>query len=433
MVRENDSSEKIVQGIIMKSLEKLKAYLDEKFDEADKRLETNPEKWTAIWKIATILVPDKDVAIWEDRGFYPVNDKISSIFHRTWNRMDGDVSDSEEDRLEERGHREYFWNGTYGSLQKELSDPHTYEGTFVGETGEKKVFHYQLAPSRELVEKEKFLYQLAQVYSIDRPVIFSPLSRRCISIRLADDILPTTAKKFFSGVFDLQLEENDLAGKIVEHKELLWNLQIYPCDEDGTSEISPDLAVGAVQRGVRFYDVNEGTFIGYRGTGSSIEIAEKNKDSIHLLLKSNDAANELWAIDVNEAADPLHVLYFENTYEMPRFGEMRRLRSKGDIIRTLHRYEMKWAACSDDISLEKPEQGISVVPYIDEDTYGYAMTTEGKEYSLERKRYLPFCYIHFKLKDLFYKNYLYDYAQYVLSDLDYRFPDFNWHGVMDDV
>lgn len=64
----------------MKSLEKLKAYLDEKFDEADKRLETNPEKWTEIWKIATILVPDKDVAIWEDRGFYPVNDKISSIF-----------------------------------------------------------------------------------------------------------------------------------------------------------------------------------------------------------------------------------------------------------------------------------------------------------------------------------------------------------------
>ena len=404
-------------------------------ENAAQQLQLKPEAWTALWNIVTVLVPQDEVELWKNRGYVPMNEGISSIFHQEWNRIDG------TEPLEERGHREYFWNGTYEAWQDEINANHLYEGRFTSREGKVQPFHYRLSPSHELIGPEKKLCEAARLYRIQRPVLFSPWSRRLVSIQLQDDILPMTAAEFFAGTYDFCWQENGLEDKILAGQELMWNV-VLEREQDGSPIKCPDPATGATCEGVRFSNVSDRTFIILTELTSpeSTAVFEKSSQVIKLY---GDASNEAWRLDIQEAEIPEDAAYpalcFPNAYALPRFGEIRRLAAKGDIVRTLKRYgnALPWAVIDDDISLTMPKHTVLIDAYLGDDVYGGQPDRESLMYQQKRLRRLPECFILFSLKDgapasCHYDYFLTDYARYVLADLSFRFPDFRWRGVMAD-
>ena len=190
---EREELEQVIKGALERLKEKQEEAVQNMEDGAARQLRMRPDEWTALWQVVTVLAPQSDIEQWKNRGYVPMNETISSIFHQEWNRIDG------TEPLEERGHREYFWNGTYESWQDEINANHIYEGRFTNREGQVRPFHYQLRPSHELIGPEKKLYEAARLYRIEKPVLFSPWSRRLVSIQLQDDIQPMTAAEFFAG------------------------------------------------------------------------------------------------------------------------------------------------------------------------------------------------------------------------------------------
>lgn len=399
------------------------------------QLQLKPEAWTKLWEIKTLLVPKDEVERCKTRGYVPMNEDISAIFHQEWNLLDG------EDSLEERGHREYFWNGTYESWQDEINANQLYEGYFTDYEGKVQPFHYKLRPSHELMGAEKKLYEAARLYRIQRPVLFSPWSRRLVSIQLQDDILPMTAAEFFAGTYDFRWQENGLANKILEGLELMWNVALER-EKDGSASIWPDPVTGATCDGIRFSNVSDRTFIILNELTSTASTAVFEKSS-QVIKLYGDASHEAWRLDIQEIEQPVASTYptlcFANVYELPRFGESRRLCTKGDILRTLQRYNgaLPGVSIDEDISLKRPEHTKLIAPYVGDDVYGGKLDRESLIYQRERVRHLPECFIRFSLKwgahsNHDYDYFLTDYARYVLADLNYRFPDFKWRGVIAD-
>lgn len=429
---EREELEQVIKGALERLKEKQEEAVQNMEDGAARQLRMKPDEWTALWQVVTVLVPQSDIEQWKNRGYVPMNETISSIFHQEWNRIDG------TEPLEERGHREYFWNGTYESWQDEINANHIYEGRFTNREGQVRPFHYQLRPSHELIGPEKKLYEAARLYRIEKPVLFSPWSRRLVSIQLQDDIQPMTAAEFFAGQYDFCWHHNGLEDKVLEGQELLWNVDLER-EEDGSASKWPDPATGATCYGVRFSNVSERTFIILSGLTSdaSSAVFEKSQQVIKLY---GDYLDEAWRIDIQEADIPGDLAYpeicFPNTYDLPKFGEIKRLCTKGDIIRTLNRYAVSWASI-DDISLTMPKHATSIVPYVGDDVYGGQPDREVLKYQRERLRHLPECFIRFSSKMASSSNdgydyFLTDYARYVLADLNFRFPDFRWRGVIAD-
>ena len=46
------------------------------------QLQLKPEDWTKLWEIKTLLVPKDEVERWKTRGYVPMNEDISAIFHQ---------------------------------------------------------------------------------------------------------------------------------------------------------------------------------------------------------------------------------------------------------------------------------------------------------------------------------------------------------------
>lgn len=81
--------------------------------------------------------------------------------------------------------------------------------------------------------------------------------------------------------------------------------------------------------------------------------------------------------------------------------------------------------------MKAPEKGQIIRLYREEDMYGG--NREDTLYQQERLKRLVPCYIQFFLEPQaldWKRDFLPDYAVYVLADLRRRFPDFSWKGVL---
>ena len=381
--------------------------------------------WGKEWNIVTALVPQTEAVQWQEKHLYPVDKNIASIFQPQWERLQaGELSDT-------RGHREYFWKGSYADWQAAINRNDRYTGTFQDEDGGEHIFHYRLRPSHELRLKERQLYTIAALYQIRRPVIFSPLARRQISICLEEPIEEETFfKGLESGRCDFDWTGNGLSDRILENQELVWNIRTYPVE--GQGKPVPDLVTGASRHALTFTELETHSFVilDQPGLGDEFyEVAQKEENTITLYVPDDFAGSDGLRLDLEQLPDVLPQLSFTNGYEPFAWPVPPRLISQGDVERAVQRYLSPDFSCSQ-VSLRPPKQTRPLGPYDESDIYGSDFIRENSYQ--KRRSTLPRCYLTFTVKNLEMKDYLTDYACYVLNDLDFRFPDFSWQGLVKD-
>ncbi|MCQ5210859.1 MAG: hypothetical protein UCI88_10745 [Megasphaera massiliensis] len=409
---------------IHQSLDKLSQYERDQLKGIRETIEkTVPDrvKWSRNWKITTALVPKTELGVWEENHFYPVETSGLGFFCSDW----------EETDVRDCGHRQFFWKGTYEGLQDVIEQGAAYEGIVTDKDGDTYQFQYQLVLEPSCRRRESRLYQLAALYGIQAPVIFSPWGRRQLTIRLKS--LDLTAEAFFDDYsrWDFCWQQNGLQDKIIENQELVWNVKQLPYDGDSIEgEWIPDANTGSAE--TRFTESNGvqwGTFLQLASSEEEpavSEVIEKSENKI--ILRTLDKAHmDIKGIRI-EPTDEVPKYSFSNEYE----GGMtvQRLISKADVERALHRYQSSGFCCGRP-SLKAPEKGQMVRLYREEDMYGG--NREDILYQQERLKRLVPCYIQFFLDPRaldWQRDFLPDYAVYVLADLRRRFPDFSWKGVL---
>lgn len=409
---------------IHQSLDKLSQYERDQLKGIRETIEkTVPDrvKWSRNWKITTSLVPKTELGVWEEKHFYPVETSGLGFFCSDW----------EEPDVSDYGYRQFFWKGTYEELQDVIEQGDTYEGVVTDKDGDTHRIQYQLVLESSCRRRESRLYQLAALYGIQAPVIFSPWGRRQLTIRLKSPDL--TAEDFFDDYsrWDFCWQHNGLQSKIIEGKELVWNVKQLPYDGDSIDgERIPDANTGSAE--IRFTEsdgVQWGTFLQLESSEEEpavCEVTEKSENQI--ILRTLDKVHmDRKGIRI-EPTDEVPKYSFSNEYEVSEF--VQRLLSKADVERALHRYRSSGFCCGRP-SLKAPEKGQIIRLYREEDMYGG--NREDTLYQQERLKRLVPCYIQFFLEPQaldWKRDFLPDYAVYVLADLRRRFPDFSWKGVL---
>ena len=301
------------------------------------------------------------------------------------------------------------------------------------------------------IEEERLLFDIADIYHITKPVVFSPYSRRAVKIQLP--IQDSDAAELLRDAADLTpylLEENSLKDKLLADRQLLWNIRIgevklpeyNPSGEGDCGFVAP-----YGDREIYRYEFNKqknGDFI----CPDTIEIpcllaAEKDEERQLITLITNrklkNKCRSLSILRPKEYEEQIaghksgnREIFFSN---VSRLGDDRagrifakeRLRTQGDIERLLHcfnipEYDCKFAGVSDSRKTELK----SIKRYSGELSYGACCYSCREQLLYGKRRVLPCCHIRFSGRAKF----LADYADYVLFFLENRYPDFLWAGVM---
>lgn len=425
-----------IKKIIGQSLKQLSNYEEQQIGKIrDSIKETIPDflQWSAYWNITTAVVPQKNLDEWEEKYFYPVEQQSLGFASPQWdfNFFEGCNEDCYTEVIGNYGHRQFFWRGTYDELQDEISHANIYKGIAVDKDGQEHPFFYKLVLEPACRRKEERLYQLAALYHIQRPVIFSPFARRQLTIFLTD--INMTAESFFDDKcrWDFCWEKNGLQNKIIENCELIWNLKMLPFEDDIIEgEQIPEVNTGGTEfRFTESDNVQQGTFLQLQHMEEEpvmTDIVKKSENQI-ILRTFDTSQTKINGVRIENVEDT-PTYSFTNQYELALMIPPRIL-SVADVERTLYRYRSDSFICGQP-SLRKPNVGKMIRGYRVEDMYGGRR--EVSLYQRKRLQSLPPCYIFFATQQQapeWVKKYLQDYACYVLADIQWRFPDFSWVGV----
>ncbi|MDO5296537.1 MAG: hypothetical protein Q4F00_07900 [bacterium] len=400
--------------------------------------------WNQEWNIVTVLADcGREVS-----GFYPID--------RTGE------ADAEEDLLGEAQYIDmggtYFLDCSYAEAEAlcsaEYADTCPYSGSLEVQ-GEKLAFRYRLVHDLRCIEAERLLFDVADIYRISKPVVFSPYSRRAVKIQIprqdsrAADVLRELPE---DDLTPYCLPDNKLAGRLLAGKKLLWNLrlgelelpQYQPGGECSTSYASPYR--DSITYGYEFKEQRNCDFVSPDADDIvSLIDAEKdgerelitlraqkllvNKCRFLRIIRAEDNIADYrrkvsGAVFFRNYADPLSV-----PAEMSSVWAKERLRTRGDIERVLGSLRMSELDLQGEfVAVEAAaKKGFQVCQrYARELSYGEASCSQREQALYKKWRSLPFCYIRFSGNAKF----LSDYAEYVLFYLENRYPDFQWVGVL---
>lgn len=271
---------------------------------------------------------------------------------------------------------------------------------------------YRLNRWRGFLDEEKIIEQTAFQYGVNVPIIYSPMSRHAVEVQvLGLDIKDITDNP--EGEIDFQFEINGLNGILQTGKTLLWNIETVNKDNIPRIRKCSDSKITAL-----FDDVM-----------CIYELDAKNNEYYHIRCDNQDLrrfGNTVYVnIDQeNDINDIFYVKYivhdcnisavevYDNRYTSNHCSK-ERVRTKGDIYNVLK--------CFDKIKfgdiLFSGEQDF-IRNYGKDDAYHYP-----KDEVLRSSSAL-YIKIHDN-NDIFFE----DYVSYVLSYLNYYYPEFRWVGV----
>lgn len=376
-------------------------------DDLEKRLisESRTQDFEKDLEVAVKFVPSGDVK--NAQGFFP--QEIPSFFIFADN-VESEISKSYA----------FFVNTPYDEL-KNICEPKTYRGRLVTSNGTVKNFTYTLQRHERFIAEEKILFEIAEMYKIKRPVIFSPYARRAIDIKILD----VDAEDFndFRNV-DLMSGKNNLGGKIVKGK-LFWNVQIEDSESRYVSSVDEEY-IGADGNLIRYeyfhtFGADEKVFILPTQHCADFHI-DTDGDDKKIVLGYNSLLKErgykkVTLADVPELSDDV----FSNDF--PRRNDKLRLRTEGDVAKVLSCFNVTrfGKICPAQFASFNAENFKPLPSYDTIERYLYS----SKENLLGNVRNKPVCCIKFSGDSVF----KIDYANYVIHYLKQNYPEFGWAGV----
>ncbi len=331
------------------------------------------------------------------------------------------LADKEETPLEKMAKAEsFFVNAAYNEIEN-FCAPKKYHGKIITKDGTLKNFSYTLQRHERFINYEKILFEVAALYKISRPIIFSPYARKAVDVKFFG-----LEAKDFNNYQDLDLlfRENNLNGKILNGK-LFWNVEIEGGERPQGGKC--DEYIGADGNLIRYayfhtFDSDKKIFVlpAQHFDDLKFEIKDNGKN---FTLGYSSVLKEYGYSTLNfVAVEKISDDFFTNDF--PRPNNKLRLRTEGDVEKVLSCFNATRAGKIFPAKFEsfnsKNFKPLEI--YRREDRYFIS-----PEFRLiGRIRNKPICVISFGGNDSIFKI---DYANYVIYYLEKNYPEFNWAGV----
>lgn len=395
--------------------------------------------WSGDWDVVTALVLIEKA------------DDASGLLCRVIGTREEE--DSDENLLGDALHIDikgtYFLDCPYEEAAalcaNERANDYPYEGR-INVPGKETSFRYRLAPYLRFIERERELFDMADLYGIAKPVLFSPYARRAVSIQISREDSALVDLLQDAGIAPYRFEENNLADKIKSDTVLMWNIQRkalslppYHLEEGKDRSFFAPYGDCSIYR-YEFSDVKDRAFIcPVRTEQKHLISAVKDTENKRITLITKKELSEdcisMRIVGNVESFEKYRAEDWGRTLFSNMDGERRafvfpkeRLRTQGDLERVLYAlqmpaYGLSCAFVKNVCPAPKKDQNI-IRRYAEQ--FAYGVTDVHREQQLYgRRRNLPYAYILFSGDAAF----LNDYANFVLSFLERRYPDFQWLGV----
>lgn len=355
----------------------------------------------SLFEVAVVFAPRDRQRMLASRNFF----SIPAVNDDAWDAQNGP----------EGAPFVFFLSCPYPEMEKYL------HREFMGESAGQK-FTYKLAPWFGYVRAERDLHEAAALYGVERPAIFSPWSRRAVTLEVSGQV-PDLSRA------DLRLAENGLDSVLLTSHVLMWNVSSATVKRWDKSYQSPD---GLESNYVYEYAVpenrdqpgREASFIlpEYADLGNPLNLplmATKNGRKI-VIESQSELAQEFKVLEIHqplltELPDDCQV--FMNSCETGTVLARPRLRTAGDVNLVLSALKQGEFRCR---FLGKSGGKPALARYVTGHKYAAGNAPKGLE---EVQRQFP-CRVAFTGNAPF----LEDYAEYALSFLGRRYPEFLWIG-----
>lgn len=395
-----------IKSVLKDIFQELIEYQENLRQDTDKQIReeylSEKRDWDDVWQIKTMLEDKNDINLGIENGFRPINMSNSIYFNNDSMEKMAKINKIEN---------QFFLNCTYDKLDSLCQK--RYYGFILTKENEKKDFTYKIVQQYRFVEAEKLLYEIANLYKIKKPCIFSPYARRAVDICIEN----ISSDEFFAAQkYDFCLDENNLQGVLLTNFVLMWNVDIQK-ENEPLKGLEPSEKEPYYQY---FYneDIKKNSFIYTKNICNHIY---KKDTEIRIFCRDKMEKNEYKKINILDTKKNNNIV-FENTFEINYINKYNYLRTKADVMYVLNLFNNVNSDYNCSLisigSINNNEK--SIVRYRKEHSY----FKEQNEVYFSRLRNKPYIYVKFSGKGIF----LIDYTNYVLHYLESKYPEFNWVG-----
>ena len=316
-----------------------------------------------------------------------------------------------------------FLSASYEDI-KNFCEPKKFQGQIVAADGTTKNFFYSLQRHDRFVRQEKILFEIASLYKIRRPVIFSPYARKAVDIKIFDCDISD-----FENCRELnfKLDENNLRGKLLTNFELCWNVKIESSETRRGGELSPEEhyigADGILIRHEYFHTFDSNSKIFVLPDQHCDDLRINFDDERKIILGYNSVLKERQCkiVSLNQVEEISDEVF---TNDFPKQNDKLRLKTAGDVEKVLSCFNETRMGKIFPTSFENfnAKNFSPTEIYRREDRY----SAQAEKYLLGRVRNKPVCLVKFGGDKNIFKT---DYANYVIHYFEQNYPEFNWAGV----
>ncbi len=371
------------------------------FTDLEKRIdaETTAHDWNKDFEVAVKFVKRGDTE--SARGLFQLDVGKSFIL--------------DEETLDKINLTEdFFINAAYNEIEN-FCAPKKYRGRLVTNDGTIKNFTYTLQRHERFVNYEKILFEVAALYKINRPVIFSPYARKAVDIKIFE--LDETDFENYQSV--------DFMNEKLLRGNLFWNVKIETADTISGKSVEEYL--GADGKLIRYeyfhtFDADKKVFVlpAQHCDDLNCKVDDTGKTfkfGYNSVLKVNNCETVKFVEVENISAETF-------TNDFPRQNDKLRLKTEGDVEKVLACFNATRAGKMFPAKFESfnAKNFKPLAIYRREDKYFLPPGIR----LLGKVRNKPICTINFGGGASIFKI---DYANYVLAYFERNYPEFNWAGV----
>ena len=314
--------------------------------------------------------------------------------------------------------KEFFLNLPYRFIQEFIDKKETYVACIYG-----KSFTFNLSICYRFTNKENTIIKMARMYEVNEPVIFSPWARKAVNIVLTDDVDDELATEIAANMDDVDwcLQQNGLEGIMLINKKLLWNIAITEGKKATMIQAPDDSIMSYIYT---YNNLKKNDFI-YVESNDIVMTEKKEREiilhsrkSLHDNGKDSIADN---AILISLAPIDDSVLDFVNTGK--DCSKLERIRTEANINWVLKKISHKGFTCEFSRIAKVLTKAEDVIQRYNKEQEYY------KDWDQELYRNMtnrPVCYISISADN---EVFIEDFADYILYNLEYMYPEFKWVGV----